>query len=245
LITRNANLGGAFGRSQATGDLLAHARQRVAGFLGARSADEVGFGLNVTSLNFSVSRAATRHLQSGDEVAVTALDHDADIAPWTEAANDLGLIVRTISVGPDSRPDMTALARAIGPRTRIVAFPYANNGIGTAVDVAEIVRLAHDAHAIAWTDLTHFAPHAPANVDLLDVDVAICSAYKFFGPHVGLFYVRSTVADQWQPHQLAHALHCPGSRPVRARHAAVRVVGRSGRCTGLCGQRRLGGHRRA
>lgn len=161
LVTSNANLGGVFAHSQATADLLAHTRAKAAAFLGAASPAEVGFGLNATALNFTLSRAATRSFQPGDEIVVTALDHDANIAPWTQAAQDLGLIVRKVGLNPDSTLDMTELANVIGERTRIVAFPYASNGIGTATDVPAIVELAHAAGALAWADLTHYAPHAP------------------------------------------------------------------------------------
>ncbi|MCP2323287.1 cysteine desulfurase family protein (TIGR01976 family) [Hamadaea flava] len=211
LSASNANLGGVFAASEATGDLVAGARAAAAAFLGAASPAEVGFGFNATSVNFNLSRAATRDVVAGDEIVVTALDHDANIAPWTQAAADRGLVVKTVGLDGDGRLDMVALAAAIGQRTRIVAFPYANNATGTAVDVAAVVQLAHAAGAIAWADATHWAPHFPTVVGELGVDVAICSAYKFFGPHLGLFYVRERVADRWRPHQAAHAVAAPGA----------------------------------
>lgn len=211
LVTSNANLGGVFAHSQATADLLAHTRAKAAAFLGAASPAEVGFGLNATALNFTLSRAAIRSFQPGDEIVVTALDHDANIAPWTQAAQDLGLIVRKVGLNPDCTLDMTELANVIGERTRIVAFPYASNGIGTATNVPAIVELAHVAGALAWADLTHYAPHAPGNVAKLGVDVAICSSYKFFGPHLGLAYVKQSVAESWSPHQLPHAVNTAGA----------------------------------
>ncbi|WP_020523666.1 aminotransferase class V-fold PLP-dependent enzyme [Catelliglobosispora koreensis] len=198
LTTRNANMGAVFSHSLATAEVVAQTRTKAARFLGASSPEEVVFGLNATSLNLTLSRWATQALRPGDEVIVTTLDHDSNIAPWTQAAEDLGLTVRTIGIGADTRLDLAALAAALSDRTRIVAFPYANNGIGTAVDVAAVVELAHRAGALAWADLTHWAPHAPAQVAALGVDVAICSAYKFFGPHVGLAYVRGGAAGRFE-----------------------------------------------
>lgn len=208
----NANLGGAFAHSRATSQIVDTARQRLAAFLGA-DADEVGFGMNATAVNFTLSRAATRDLRPGDEIVVTALDHDANIAPWTQAAADHDLVIRTIGVGADTRLDMAALADTIGERTRIVAFPLANNVIGTATDVTETARLAHDVGAIAWADASHFLPHGPVDSRALGVDVVIGSAYKFFGPHVGVFHARRELLDTWRPHQLDYALH--GSAAAR------------------------------
>lgn len=209
LTTRNANTGGVFSHSRATEDLVEHARRRAARFLGAASDEEAGFGLNATALTFILSRAAARSLRPGDEIVVTVLDHDANVDPWRQAAAEGDVTVRTVGVAADTRLDMAALSAAIGPRTRIVAFPYAGNATGTAVNVAEVAGLAHRVGAIAWADATHWAPHAPIRAAELGVDVAVCSAYKFFGPHLGLFYARQEVAEAWQPYQLAHAAHGP------------------------------------
>lgn len=206
LATRNANLGGVFAQSLATADLVATVRARAANLFGA-DADEVGFGLNATAINFMLSRAATRDLRPGDEIVLTTLDHDANVAPWLHAAGDRDLVIRTVGVGDDSRLDMAALAGVVGERTRIVTFPYANNAVGTAVDVAQVTQLAHSVGAIAWADATHWAPHGPLEVGRLAVDVAICSAYKFFGPHLGLFYGRRDLLESWRPYQLDHVAH--------------------------------------
>jgi len=218
LATRSANLGGVFAHSLATAELVATARARAAGFFGA-DADEVGFGLNATAINFALTRAATRDLRPGDEIVLTALDHDANVAPWRDAADDQDLVIRTVGVGADTRLDMAALADVIGARTRIVTFPYANNVIGTAVDVARVVRLAHSVGAIVWADAAQWAPHGPLDVRTLGVDVAICSAYKFFGPHLGLFYGRRDLLETWRPYQLDHAAH--GAAAARFEHGTL------------------------
>jgi cysteine desulfurase family protein (TIGR01976 family) len=210
LVTSNANLGGVFAHSLATADLVATARARAGGFFGADT-DEVGFGLNATAINFALTRAATRTLRPGDEIVLTTLDHDANVAPWRHAALDRDLVIRTVGVGDDTRLDMAGIAQMIGERTRIVTFPYANNATGTAVDVARVARLAHSVGAIVWADANQWAPHRPLDVRALGVDVAICSAYKFFGPHLGLFYGRRELLETWRPYQLDHAAHGPAA----------------------------------
>jgi cysteine desulfurase family protein (TIGR01976 family) len=212
LRTSNANLGGVFAHSVATDRMVDTTRQRLAAFLGA-DADEVGFGMNATSVNATLSRAATRGLRPGDEIVVTALDHDANTAPWIQAAADHDLVVRTVGVGADTRLDMAALAEAIGERTRIVAFPWANNVTGTTTDVAAIVGLAHTVGAIAWGDASHFLPHGPVDARATGVDVVIGSAYKFFGPHVGVFHARRELLESWRSDQPGHA--SPGVAAAR------------------------------
>ncbi|RJL36204.1 cysteine desulfurase-like protein [Bailinhaonella thermotolerans] len=206
LRRHNANRGGAHPASLASERLVTQARRRTAAFLGA-DPDEVGFGLNATAINFHLSRSATRDLLPGDEIVVTRLDHEANLAPWAEAAADRGLKIRTVGVEPDTRLDMAALERAITGRTRIVAFPWANNAVGTLVDVPEVVRLAHAAGAIAWADATHYLPHGPVDASATGADVVIGSAYKFFGPHVGVFYARRRLLERWRPYQIGHAAH--------------------------------------
>jgi cysteine desulfurase family protein (TIGR01976 family) len=198
LRRHNANLGGAFPHSTATGQLVADSRSLLAAFLGAGTED-VGFGLNATMLNSHLAGQATRGMRAGEEIIVTALDHDANITPWLDAAADHDLVIRTIGVGADTRLDVDALASAIGPRTRIVAFPWACNATGTHVDVRAVTELAHAAGATAWADATHYLPHGPVNVADTGVDVLIGSAYKFFGPHLGIYYARRQTANTWRP----------------------------------------------
>ncbi len=186
LRSRSANRGGAFPHSIATGQLVADARSRLAAFLGAGTGD-VGFGLNATTLNSHLAGQATRGMRPGEEIIVTVPDQDANITPWPDAAADHDLVIRTIGVGADTRLDMDVLTNAITARTRTVAFPWACNATGTYVDVRAVTELAHAAGAIAWADATHYLPHGPVNVTDTGVDVLIGSAYKFLGPHLGIY----------------------------------------------------------
>ncbi len=196
----NANLGGPFASSRASDLLVSRAHMSAAAFLGA-GADEVGFGQNMTSLNFALSRAAARELSEGDEIVVTRLDHDGNIAPWLELARDRGLVVRMVDFDPDDCTlDVGDVERALSPRTRIVAFPWASNAVGTVTDVRRIADVAHEAGALAWVDAVHYAPHGPIDVEAAGVDVLLCSPYKFFGPHLGLFYARRDLVERWRPY---------------------------------------------
>jgi cysteine desulfurase family protein (TIGR01976 family) len=198
----NANLGGPFETSRRSDEVLAAAREAAARFLGASPA-EVGFGQNMTTLNFALSRAVGRSLEPGDEVVVTRLDHDANVAPWLELARDQGLEVRFADFRPeDCTLDLEDLERKLSPRTRIVAFPWASNAVGTITDVRRICELAHEAGALAWIDAVHYAPHGPIDVEAAGVDVLICSPYKFFGPHLGLFFGRREVVEAWRPYKV-------------------------------------------
>jgi len=204
----NANVGGEFERSRQTEALIADARAASAGFLGC-SPEEIAFGASMTSLNFSLTRAAARELSPGDEVVVTRLDHDANVSPWLELALDLGLTIRFAEIRDDCTLDLDHLAGLLSERTRVVAFPLASNAVGTVPDAAEIVRLAHGAGALAWADAVHYAPHAPIDVGALGVDVLICSPYKFFGPHLGLAFGRSELLARWRPYKVRPAADRP------------------------------------
>jgi cysteine desulfurase family protein (TIGR01976 family) len=194
----NANVGGDFETSRRSDALVADARLAGAGLLGC-SADEIVFGANMTTLNFSLSRAAARVWREGDEVVVTRLDHDANVSPWLELARDLGLVVRFADIRDDTTLDLDDLAAQLSERTRVVAFPWASNAVGTLVDVARVAELAHQAGAFAWVDAVHYAPHGPVDVAAAGADVLICSPYKFYGPHMGLAYLRRDVAERWRP----------------------------------------------
>jgi cysteine desulfurase family protein (TIGR01976 family) len=197
LATCPANLGGVFAESLAAAQLVHRARDRCAAFFGTANCNEVGFGLNASTVNAAMVALAAATMSVGDEVVVSALDHDASVLPWRRAAAEHGLILRMIGLCDDGRLDMNQLRTIINPRTRVVAVPYAANATGTAVDVAEVTRLTHAAGALAWLDATHIAPHEPLRVRELDVDVAFCSAYKFFGPHLGLYYARCELVAAW------------------------------------------------
>ncbi len=197
----NANLGGPFETSRLTGELVARARATAGRFL-ACDAEEVVFGANMTSLNFALSRTAGRELREGDEIVVTRLDHDGNVSPWLQLAHDLGIVVRFADLGDDGALDLADLEAQISARTRVVAFPLASNALGTLTDAPRIAALAHGAGALAWADAVHYAPHRPIDVAALGVDVLLCSPYKFFGPHLGLAYVRRAVAERWRPYKV-------------------------------------------
>jgi cysteine desulfurase family protein (TIGR01976 family) len=201
----NANLGGPFETSRRSDDVVQAAHETAALFLGCSPA-EVGFGANMTTLNFALSRALARELRSGDEIVVTRLDHDANVAPWLELARDRDLVVHFADLDEvDCTLDLPSLESLLSDRTRVVAFPWASNAVGTITPVRRITQLAHEAGALAWVDAVHYAPHGPIDVAAADVDVLICSPYKFFGPHLGLFYGRREVLERWRPYKVRPA----------------------------------------
>ena len=201
----NANLGGPFETSRRSDALVVSAHHAAARFLGC-SADEVGFGQNMTTLHFVLSRTVGRELSAGDEIVVTRLDHDGNVSPWLHLADDLDLVVRFADLREeDATLDLDDLAAQIGDRTRVVAFPWASNAVGTITDARRIAELAHDAGALAWADAVHYAPHRPIDVREACVDVLLCSPYKFCGPHLGLFYARREVLERWRPYKVRPA----------------------------------------
>jgi cysteine desulfurase family protein (TIGR01976 family) len=208
----NANLGGPFETSRRSDAVVAEAYDAAARFLGA-SADEVGFGQNMTTLNFALSRTLARELRSGDEIVVTRLDHDANVAPWLELARDLQLTVHLADFDEEECTlDLAELESLLSDRTRVVAFPWASNAVGTITPVRRIAELAHEAGALAWVDAVHYAPHGPVDVAAVGVDVLVCSPYKFFGPHLGLFYGRRDVVERWSPYKVRPSATKPIAR---------------------------------
>ncbi len=208
LRSSNANSGGPFATSQATDELTDRARASAAGFLNATT-EEVVFGANMTTLNFALSRAAAREWSEGDEIVCTKLDHDANISPWLELARDKGLIVRFAEVDDDCRLDLDHLRSLLGDRTRVVAFPWAANAVGTVTPVAEVAALAREAGALAWVDAVHYGPHGPIDVQAAGADVLLCSAYKFYGPHIGVAFGRRDLLESWRPYKLRPAPDSP------------------------------------
>jgi cysteine desulfurase family protein (TIGR01976 family) len=208
LRTSNANSGGPFATSQATDELTDRARAAAASFLNATS-EEVVFGANMTTLNFALSRAASREWIEGDEIVCTKLDHDANISPWLELARDKGLVVRFAEVDDECRLDLDHLRSLLGDRTRVVAFPWAANAVGTVTPVAEVAALAHEVGALAWVDAVHYGPHGAIDVQAAGADVLLCSAYKFYGPHLGLAFGRRDLLQSWRPYKLRPAPDSP------------------------------------
>jgi cysteine desulfurase family protein (TIGR01976 family) len=208
LRTSNANVGAPYETSRLTDELVERSRERAASFLGC-TPDEVAFGPSMTALNFLLTRAFARTLREGDEVIVTALDHDGNVAPWLELAHDLGIVVRVAGLTDDLEVDYDDLARLRSERTRVIAFPVAANSVGTAPDVSRIVGLAHEVGALSWADAVHYAPHGPIDVTAWDADVLICSPYKFFGPHLGLAFGRRELIESWRPYKVRPAANEP------------------------------------
>jgi cysteine desulfurase family protein (TIGR01976 family) len=202
----NANLGGHFANSRRSDALVAQARLAASQFLWCEP-DETIFGANMTTLNFALSRTVGRTLRAGDEIVVTRLDHDGNVSPWLELAHDLDLAVRFADIHDDTTLDLADLERQLTDRTRVVAFPLASNAVGTTVDVRRVAELAHRAGALAWADAVHYAPHGPIDVTALGVDVLLCSPYKYFGPHMGLAFVRAELAESWRTYKVRPAHH--------------------------------------
>lgn len=210
MVNHNANHGGAFATSQRSDAILEEAHAAMADLLNAASPDEIVFGPNMTTLTFSISRALARDLRPGDEIVVTRMDHDANIAPWLLAAEDTGATVRWADFDvEDYTLDMAALRELINEKTKIVAVGYASNALGTVNDVATIVKWAHEVGALAFIDAVQYAPHGPIDVQALDCDFLVCSAYKFFGPHQGILYGKYELLDRLRAYKVRPAPNSP------------------------------------
>jgi cysteine desulfurase family protein (TIGR01976 family) len=193
----NANHEGAFPTSEESDSILAEAHAAAADFLGAAGPGEVVFGQNMTTLTFAVSRAIGRSLRAGDEIIVTRMDHDANVAPWLALEEERGVTVRWVGLREgDCTLDLEGLASALSPRTRLVAVGMASNAVGTINPIRTIVEMAHRAGAWTYVDAVHAAPHIPIDVAALDTDFLVCSPYKFFGPHLGLLFGKRERLEQ-------------------------------------------------
>lgn len=204
LLTSNANIHGAFATSVRTDALVMQARSAIADFLNC-APDEVVFGANMTTLTFAFSRAIGRELQPGDEIVVTTLDHDANVAPWL-ALSEHGVVIRTVDIIPeDCALSMTDFEQKITERTKLVALGSASNAVGTINDVKKVVQLARKVGAWVFVDAVHYAPHGAIDVQDLDCDFLVCSAYKFFAPHVGILYAKCDHLAQLRPYKVRPA----------------------------------------
>lgn len=224
LITSNANQHGTFATSIRTDALVDQAKLAMAAFWGC-DADEVVFGANMTTLTFAISRSIGRMLQPGDEIIVTQLDHDANVAPWLELAEH-GVMIRTVKIHPeDCTLDLADLEQQITAKTKLVAIGYASNAVGTINRIAQVIRLAHAAGAWVYVDAVHYAPHGLIDVRSLDCDFLVCSAYKFFGPHVGILYGKREHLAQLQPYKVRPA---PDQVPYRWETGTLNFEGLAG-----------------
>jgi cysteine desulfurase family protein (TIGR01976 family) len=206
LETSNANHGGAFTAAVESDAILDEVHAAAAEFIGAHDPGEIVFGPNMTSLTFAVSRAIGRDLVPGDEVVVTRLDHDANVAPWLALAEERGLVVRWLELDESAaRLDLDGLDGALGPRTKVVAVGLASNALGTITDVGRVIEAAHAVGAVAYVDAVHAGPHLPIDVAALRADLLVCSPYKFFGPHLGMLYGRRDLLERLTPFRVRPA----------------------------------------
>lgn len=196
LTDTNANAGGAFSTSEASDAIVAEAHAAVADFLGAERPDEIKFGYNMSTLTLHIGRSIGATLGPGDEIVVTTLDHEANVSTWEAMAADRGLTVHKVDIRPDDVTlDLEDLESKLSGRTKLVAIGYASNAVGTVNPVRDIVDRAHEVGALTYIDAVAFAPHGVIDVRALDTDFLVCSAYKWFGPHLGALYGKADVLD--------------------------------------------------
>jgi len=251
LANRNANDGGLFATSREVGELMDSARLAVADLLGCDDADSVVFGLNMTTLTLALSRALARTWQAGDEIILTRLDHDANVSPWVLAARDAGVHVRYVDV---HQADCTLrleqfdelLTPASKGRTRLVAVGVAANAVGTINPVAAIVERAHAAGALVFLDAVHAAPHLLLDVKKWNADFLACSAYKFFGPHLGILWGRKELLAQIPAYKVRPATDSvpgkwmtgtPSFEAIAGTRAAIDYLASLGQGTAVDGRR--------
>jgi len=210
-LKSNANTCGAFATSRSTDAVIASAREAMADFFHCDK-DEVVFGQNMTTITFALARAIGRELSPGDEIVVTTLDHDANVAPW-RALEEKGVVIRQVQIHEaDCTLDLEDLKRKLTAKTKLVAVGYASNAVGTINPVEEITKLAHAAGALMFVDAVHYAPHGSIDVRALDCDFLVCSPYKFFGPHMGALYGKREHLLRFRPYKVRPA---PDSLPDR------------------------------
>jgi cysteine desulfurase family protein (TIGR01976 family) len=244
----NANLGGQFATSKAADAVVRGAHAAMADLLGAASAQEVVIGPSMTSLTYRISRSLGRRLAPGDEIVVTRMDHDGNVAPWLQLAEDRGLVVRWLPFDRESwRIEPQALDDVLSERTRILALNYASNLTGSVNDVAALAAAAKAAGALVYVDAVQLAPHRLVDVAALGCDFLVCSSYKFFGPHLGVLWGRGDLLDEMFPYQCRCASDespkkfetgTPQIELLAGLAAAVDYVARLGERVGTAGSRR-------
>ncbi len=193
--TCNSNTHGFFITTNESDRIIEETREAVAVFLGATGGKNISFGHNMTTLNYSLSRAIGKTLLPGDEILITQLDHEANRGPWL-ALRDEGVVVREVRLLPDGILDYEDFDEKIGENTRLVAMGFSSNAIGTVNDVKKVRAMTHRVGALLLVDAVHYAPHFPIDVNELGLDFLLCSAYKFYGPHIGLLYSREGLLDR-------------------------------------------------
>jgi cysteine desulfurase family protein (TIGR01976 family) len=244
----NANLGGAFATSKAADDVVRGAHAAMADFLGAASAREVVIGPSMTTLTYRISRSLGRGLRPGDEIVVTRMDHDGNVAPWLQLAEDRDLVVRWLPFDRETwRIEPAALDDVLSERTRILALNYASNLTGSVNDVGALAARAKAAGALVYVDAVQLAPHRLVDVAALGCDFLVCSSYKFFGPHLGILWGRAELLEEMFPYQCRCASDgipkkfetgTPQIELLAGLEAAVDYFARLGERTGANGSRR-------
>ena len=195
LVNMNANSGGAYLTSRRNDEMVKSARETFADFFNC-SDEEVAFGANMTTLSFSLAQALMREMKAGDKVLITQMDHDANRAPWIEL-QERGIVVEDVAVDVNSCTlDMDDFKTKLTENTKVIACNYAQNAVGTISDIGQIISLAHEVGAFTLVDAVHYAAHRPTDVKEIGTDFLICSAYKFFGPHIGIMYAKKKVLDK-------------------------------------------------
>jgi cysteine desulfurase family protein (TIGR01976 family) len=248
LLESNANHGGLFTTSRESDAVLDRAHQAIAGFLGTPCADLIAFGANMTTITLALSRALARSWRSGDEIIVTRLDHDANVTPWVLAARDAGATVRHVGIrAEDCTLDLDDFEAQLSPRTRLVAVGCASNAVGTINPIERIVDRSHAAGAQVFLDAVHYAPHALMDVAAWDCDFLVCSAYKFFGPHVGILYGKRKLLTDLPAYKIRPApdnlpgrwmTGTPSHEGIAGALAAIDYLSEIGRGLGAAGDRR-------
>jgi len=228
--TANANHGGMFPTSQRSDEFIHHARVAFTDFLNAARPEEIVFGPNMTTLTFILSRALGRWLHPDDEIIVTQLDHDANVAPWV-ALQERGVVIKHVDIhADDCTLDMSDFEKQLSNKTRLVAVGLASNAVGSVNPVREIADLAHMAGAFVYADAVAYAPHFPMDVQALNVDFLACSAYKFYGPHLGILYGKYELLERLQAYKVRPAENAPphkfetGTQSFESIHAAAAAV---------------------
>ncbi|THF55953.1 cysteine desulfurase-like protein [Ollibium composti] len=206
MLNKNGNLGGAFDTSLEASESVAKAHAAADAFVNAAASGEVFFGQSMTSLTFAMSRTIGAKFREGDEIILTRMDHDANVAPWLLLAEDRGLTVRWLDFSPETFEfDLDDLAPLLTERTKLMAVCYASNVTGTINDIAGISKICRDAGVLVYVDAVQYAPHRPIDVQALGCDFLVCSAYKFFGPHYALFWGRKELLEGMRAYKVRAA----------------------------------------
>lgn len=228
-VDKNANFGGFFDTSRRAGELVMDTRAALVDFFHANEPREIVFGQNMTTLTLALARTFGRRLNSGDEIVLTRMDHDANVAPWLSLAEDRGLVVKWLDFSPETYDyELAQLDQILSPRTKLVAVNYASNVIGTINDVRQITARAKAAGALVFVDAVQYAPHGVMDVQEIGCDFLVCSAYKFYGPHYGILWGKLDVLESLNPYRVRTA---PTSAPdkfetgTKSREAIGGVLG--------------------